>query len=112
MADDRRPLSVTTGWLLFAVYGLLLSACSAFVSMLLSERPFDYPTTRPFDQPTKTPTPVRYAVIGKARGGYWDSVEHGALAAERQLGLPSGSVIYTAPEDEDPAAQIVALENF
>jgi ribose transport system substrate-binding protein len=59
-----------------------------------------------------TPVALQYALIGKARGEYWASVERGALAAERQLGLPRGSVLYYAPEQDDPAAQILAVERF
>jgi ribose transport system substrate-binding protein len=55
---------------------------------------------------------VQYALIGKARSTYWSQVEHGARAAEKQLGLPVGSVVFYAPTQADSAAQIVAFENF
>jgi ribose transport system substrate-binding protein len=55
---------------------------------------------------------LQYAVIGKARGDYWDAVERGTRAAAQQLHLPARSVAFYAPEREDSAAQILAVERF
>jgi ribose transport system substrate-binding protein len=69
-------------------------------------------TLPPPAAPTPAPVAVQYAVIGKARGDYWERVERGTQAAAQQLGLPAGSVVFYAPEQEDPAAQILAVERF
>lgn len=72
------------------------------------------PTAPPSPMPTPSPTPVpvQYALLGKAQGAYWNQVAHGMKVAEKQLGLPVGSVVFHAPDKEDPAAQIVAFEHF
>jgi len=56
--------------------------------------------------------PLQYVLIGRSHGGSWAAAERGALAAEQQLGLPRGGVLYYAPEQDEPAAQILAVERF
>ncbi|MBI5876805.1 MAG: substrate-binding domain-containing protein [Chloroflexi bacterium] len=103
-------------WLVLVA--LLLCACAPEAFSAPSPTatlPSRAPTPSPAPSlPTATPTPVAplYALIAKARGEYWDAAAQGAQAAARQLGLPAGSVVYYAPEKEDAAAQIVALEAF
>ncbi len=111
MADIAYCLRFTVHCLRFTVYCSLFTACvSATPVPTATRRATATPTATA--TPAATPVPVRYALIGKARGLYWSNVERGAKATEIQLGLPSGSVVYSAPDQEDPAAQIIAVEEF
>ncbi len=93
-----------------------LAACTPRALTPATQAPAPATTATPtaIATPAATPGPVAplYAVIAKSRGEYWDAVAQGAQAAAHQLGLPAGRVVFYAPEKEDAAAQIVALESF